>query len=439
MSFKPLLTQVKPTYFSVDCGMSYVIRTSDGKFVIIDASFGEYDEPQKLLDLLYTQAPKGETPTVAAWFFTHPHNDHIGTFTKLVDYGKDKINVERVYFSFPDYEWCQRTCKIDNFYAAIEFFGAETVTPKTGDIINICDAVFHVIYTAPDCPKDTPNVNETSLVMKMELGKYSVMWLADIQPVGSEVILKKYTKDFLKCDIMQVGHHGYTGGSEELYRAIDPQILLWPVPESRYLQVLAYDCNSFLKNAENIKETFVSGIEQVTIDMTEEIPNSYRYTPKKIDFDFGSKSISDLNIMCYKGGGFGYIALTAEFENNGISLESGETHSLLQMVQRGQVAVSDKYAFSLVLVPTSEFDNLGIIFDCPTPTDPTSIKAYPIKYNVTEEIVLSLKVDRTEGSAILNINGEETSVKLSANAPCPVIIYTQNGKFTIKKAVFKNL
>ena len=83
MSFKPLLTQIKPSYFSVDCGMSYVIRTSDGKFIIIDASFGEYDEPQKLIELLRAQSPEGETPTVAAWFFTHPHNDHIGTFTKL--------------------------------------------------------------------------------------------------------------------------------------------------------------------------------------------------------------------------------------------------------------------------------------------------------------------------------------------------------------------
>lgn len=439
MSFKPLLTQIKPSYFSVDCGMSYVIRTSDGKFIIIDASFGEYDEPQKLIELLRAQSPEGKTPTVAAWFFTHPHNDHIGTFTKLYDMGKDVIRIEKVYYNFPEYDWCKKTCKIDDFYAAIEFFGAEKITPQTGDVIKIQDAVFYVIYTSQDCPKDTQNVNETSLVMKMTLGKYSVMWLADIQKSGAEVLLQKYPVDFFKCDIMQVGHHGYNGGSEELYRAIDPSYLLWPIPESRYLQVLAYECNSFLANSENIKEIFVSGIEQTTFDMTEEIQCAYRYFPKKIYFNFKSECISECNIMCYKGGLMGYAALSASFENNAISLESGDIHSLLQMVQRGQIAASDKYNFSMIAVPDSQFEKLGIIFDCLTPTEPTSIKIYPIKHNKAEEFSLSLKVDRNNGTAILTLNGDEIFTKLSTKKPCPIIIYTQKGKLTIKKAIFENL
>ena len=40
----PLITQVRNAYFSMDCGMSYVIRTCDGRFVLIDGGIDEYED-----------------------------------------------------------------------------------------------------------------------------------------------------------------------------------------------------------------------------------------------------------------------------------------------------------------------------------------------------------------------------------------------------------
>ncbi len=54
-NISPLITQVKLPYFTVDCGMSYVIRLSDGRFVIIDGGYGEYDETEHLYGVLKKQ------------------------------------------------------------------------------------------------------------------------------------------------------------------------------------------------------------------------------------------------------------------------------------------------------------------------------------------------------------------------------------------------
>ena len=51
----------------------------------------------------------------------------------------------------------------------------------------------------------------------------------------------------LDITIEQVPHHGYSGGSTEFFKAVDPQILLWPIPEYRYLEITELAHNRFFK------------------------------------------------------------------------------------------------------------------------------------------------------------------------------------------------
>ena len=44
----PLLTQLKTPYLVCDCGMSYLIRLCDGRFIMIDGGYGEYEETETL-------------------------------------------------------------------------------------------------------------------------------------------------------------------------------------------------------------------------------------------------------------------------------------------------------------------------------------------------------------------------------------------------------
>ena len=45
----PLLTQGRPMYYAYDCGMLYIIRLTDGRFIIIDGGMCEYEEKEHFL------------------------------------------------------------------------------------------------------------------------------------------------------------------------------------------------------------------------------------------------------------------------------------------------------------------------------------------------------------------------------------------------------
>ena len=200
----PLLTQVRPPYFSADCGMAYIMRLSDGRFVIIDGNVGEYDEPEHLYTLLSEQNENGGEPTVAAWFITHPHGDHFGGFSEFCKRYSEKVKIEKVLYHFPkpgvfDSEGSDTS----EFFEVLSKLDTETVTPRTGDIFNFADARFEVLFSCEDLyPGPVKNINNSSFVMTMELGKYKILWLGDLQREGAEYICKNTDKAKLKCDIL---------------------------------------------------------------------------------------------------------------------------------------------------------------------------------------------------------------------------------------------
>lgn len=436
--FTPLLTQVHPTYFSVDCGMAYLMRLSDGRFVLIDSTFGEYDEVDRIYCLMREQNPEDEIPCVAAWFFTHPHSDHTRGFINMSNTYLGKVKVEKVIYSFPA-DLCEKTHDHLGFLKAIEAFGAEAVTPHGGDVLSFADAEFKVLFAEEDCPVRPVNVNETSLSMKMTLGNYTVMWLGDLQNVGSTIVMEKYSKDELKCDILQVGHHGYWGGSDALYRAVDPDTVIWPMPEFRYLDMLAEHCNRFFSDPQNnVRHIFVSGIEENTFDMTAPIEITTPYLPTVKIADFTQKSVTQLGWACVTGGGMGYTPSRLTFGENDCTLTTQSSRTLLQLIARGQIAVSDKYSLSFELIPKKECDILGLIYDCIKPTDPTSYEFYPISHSAGEKLEVTLDVDRNGGFAEICINGKCEKLPLRTAEPCPLILILNDAEVRITKAVFEN-
>lgn len=437
--FTPLLTQFKTTYFSVDCGMCYLIRLSDGRFILIDSMYGEYDEVDHIYSLMKAQNESAQIPVIAAWFFTHPHDDHTGGFINMSHTHKDKIKVEKVIYSFPA-DMCEKTHDHKGFLEAIEIFGAETVTPHKGDILRFADAEFNVLFTEEDNSIRPLNVNETSLTMKMKLGNYSVMWLGDLQPVGSKIVMERYTAEDLKCDILQVGHHGYMGGSDALYRAVDPEILLWPIPEFRFLEMLHDEPNRYFIDPENhVRHIFVSGIEEATLDMTKPIEGNDKYTPAKKIADFAQKSVYQLDWSCLTGGYMGYSPASLIFEDGAATLSTHGNRTLLQLIQRGQTEVSQAYKLSLTLIPREDCETLGLICDCPVLTTPDLFTSHPIPHRAGEELNITLDSDRAKGIATLDVNGKTESFTLESSEPCDIVLIMNNATVIVKKAEFENI
>ena len=362
--FTPLLTQVRTYYFSVDCGMSYIMRLCDGRFIIIDGNVGEYDEAEHLYSLLCEQNELGGEPQIAAWFITHPHSDHFGCFVKFYRLYGDRVKIEKLYYHFPtpgvfDSEGSDTT----EFIKVINEIDAEIIAPKTGDRYVFADAEFEVLFCCEDLyPGPVKNINNSSLVMKMHLGNYDVLWLGDLQREGSDRLCTQVEKEKLKCDLLQVGHHGYGGGSDELYRAADPKYLLWPCPDFWFHPVRLWECNNYLITSENIKATFVAGQKELTFDMSAPIEAVDPYTKREITADLEKKSLAALEWSCTTGGKTGYAPAALEFIDGGCRLTSGDALSLCHIIHRGQTAKAKRYSFEFSgLLERAEL--FGLMFD----------------------------------------------------------------------------
>ena len=99
---------------------------------------------------------------------------------------------------------------------------------NTGDVFNIGAAKITVLYTADTSFID---VNEHSVIFRMDLGGKSVMFTGDAQVnAGNKTVEEWADSGLLDCDICKMAHHGQDGVDRDFYEAVSPEICLWPTP-----------------------------------------------------------------------------------------------------------------------------------------------------------------------------------------------------------------
>ena len=230
----PLMTQLKTPYLVCDCGMSYLIRLCDGRFIMIDGGHAEYEETEHLLETIEAQNVLNSKPIIEAWFITHWHDDHYFTMCDLMERFRDRVELRTLLVNTPI---------ITDFPIRVKKIMDENpnichIVPHTGQRFVYADATLDVLYACEDhYPDEFSNSNDTSTIIRMELAGRRVLWLGDSSPLSSNITADRFSKESLRCEFLQVGHHGYSGGSHRLYRAADPEVLLWPCPDFWYALV----------------------------------------------------------------------------------------------------------------------------------------------------------------------------------------------------------
>ena len=443
----PLITQLRTPYFTVDCGMSYLIRLGDGRFVMIDGNIGEYDEPDYLMRLLSQQNVTAAKPTIAAWIITHPHGDHFFGMVNFCEKYANDVVIEKMIFKFPVAGRCGGGSDTSAFFAMLDTLdtleGTEIITPSTGDRYTFADATFDVLFTYTDLdPAPIPDINDTSVVMRMELCGHRAMWLGDIGKQASDNICARFSIDELKSDIMQVGHHGYTGGSDELYRAIDPEVILWPCPDFWYHPAKTWKCNDYIvHSSKNIKATFVSGQTEAVLDLTKPILPPEPYKAGKISAPFEKKSMLSLNWTCLTGGGRGYLPMKLSFpEGGGCRLLAGDARSLCQLIQRGQTALSERYVFTFSGVLDEGAEMFGLIWNYPTPMKWVDEALLVLDQQSGVPFRYTLTVDKAKKYASL-YEGDRLVMETNelSDEPCDIILLMKNASVSLNEVTFENL
>lgn len=270
----PLLTHIDIT----DYGLCYVIRLSDSRFIIFDGGFAYAPDAERLMECLSSQC-RDEKPRIAAWILTHPHHDHYPGFTEFCAGFSDRVVIEKLIFNFPDLDEetilkMPALVKSDEleplklFYETVDNLGATVYRAHTGQIYKAGEATMEIL-SSPDDVFFTPvnDINPHSLVIKMDICSQTIMWCADTY--FDEARLADRYGTYLKCDMVQLTHHGYCGGAKREYRLMNPSVCLAPVCEEQCLSTIDfyYDFNKYLFCDLNLEDIVCGGDGNKVLDL----------------------------------------------------------------------------------------------------------------------------------------------------------------------------
>ncbi len=277
-------------------GMSILIRLRDGRFIVIDGGFRRSQHAELLKREIRNQVPVGarDNIVIAAWIITHVHVDHMGmlasNYNSFVGSG---ISVEKIIVNFmSDSERAVSAAANPSTWdeysgrqwveivTAANALGAELVTTHVGHVFYFADLKIEVLHTVENlAPEPVFELNGTSLVMKMTFtdqgsGRQTTfLSTGDCTGDAFDFIANAFGS-YLRCDILQVAHHGVTpwireAGTIRAYKAAAPATLLWPSSEEVYLEYRARNWNLPLSDPEqnpNYREAIVAGMEgEVTV------------------------------------------------------------------------------------------------------------------------------------------------------------------------------
>lgn len=206
--------------------MSYVIRTAGGKVVAVDG--GNKAEAAYLKGFL---AALGNN--VDLWIVSHPHSDHVDALNEILA-APGMLKVAEILASLPAVEWLNEHAKgetVGQVNTLTERAAAQGVPIRDavlGETFAIDGVQFKVLGVRN--PEITANgVNNSSMVWRTWDAHKSVLFTGDIGAEASLKALNAYP-DELKCDYLQMSHHGQNGAVEDFYRAAAPRYCLWPTP-----------------------------------------------------------------------------------------------------------------------------------------------------------------------------------------------------------------
>ena len=203
-----------------------VIQT-ENYTVIIDG--GTTEDEKQLVEFL----DKNADSHVDAWFFTHPHLDHIGCFVNICK-NAPQITVDKIYHHFPDLEKIQSHTRTEIEAAlVVDFFeltqNKESRKLSVNDVFIFDNVSFRILRVYN--PAITQNfINNSSTVYRIDSEQGSFLILGDLGVEGGNELMKNCPLSLLKTEYTQMAHHGQNGVSKEFYDYINPKKCIWPSP-----------------------------------------------------------------------------------------------------------------------------------------------------------------------------------------------------------------
>ena len=280
---QPIYFQFETNHEYIDCGMCIIIRLCDGSYFIVDSahylSVGDYERIHSFLRKNTTT----ERITIAGWYFSHAHSDHICQFTEFLKQKYSDTDIEGIYYNFVDYEkhpdvqnWEQdEKNRTAEFLDEVKRSKIPIFTPHTGQIFYIRDMKIDVLCTHEDIyPLSMADFNDTSTCLMAEISGTKIFIPGDCSRKSS-ARLETIWGNSLKCDILQVAHHGHTGLTKNLYELTKGKIALFANTKIKHDE-------EYPRREENRRIIELADEFYVSSEGTVEIPLPYKQHNVKI-------------------------------------------------------------------------------------------------------------------------------------------------------------
>lgn len=217
-AYNPKLTfsvsecNLKVHFLYVGQGECIAIQLPDGKNMIIDAGLKEYEN--EIINYLDNKFfPLTENKKIDYFIITHPHEDHIGGASAIIDrYEIKNCFRPKVYASGVESQLCNWNVSEDDLYI-------ETITKLNNEkynnmpcVIDYNDASKRIIgedytikYLTPNL-EIYENLNNYSPILLLTYKGTEIMFTGDAEKLIEDEVIDSY--DELDIDILNIGHHG---------------------------------------------------------------------------------------------------------------------------------------------------------------------------------------------------------------------------------------
>lgn len=216
---------------STNCQMFGAVVKTKNKTIVFDG--GTLNDHPQMIEFLKENCGSH----VDAWFFTHPHHDHLGTFVSLCKTDSE-IEIDGVYCHFPTTEkLIELEGRVDaeiNMWHDFDELVATRFADKfhrtsAGDVYTFDDVAARVLRVYN--PEITFNfTNNSSSVYRVDGANKRILILGDLGAEAGKEVMENVPASELFADYTQMAHHGQAGADEAFYNYIKVRRCIWASP-----------------------------------------------------------------------------------------------------------------------------------------------------------------------------------------------------------------
>ncbi len=289
-------TMMDLDYEAGNFGNAFIITLEDGSFIIHDGGADAGKDKAELYSLLTRlNKRKDGKIVIAAWILSHEHWDHYKNFYDFCNTYSSTVVLEQVLYNVARTTINYNSNNPGSYIANGSLKGLSITTKcklvkfHTGQTAQIRNLKIECVYTQEDIyPQKLHTFNNSSMVTRFSIDGQRFTILGDIQDQASDIMVKMYGNS-LKTDILQVAHHGVTGGTTALYSRFRPTVLIWPT-----------DQNSFTKQTAGTRNDSYFAVDytlskQPNVKLIVLADNGHKTIPLPIT-DYSEKSVTILPV-----------------------------------------------------------------------------------------------------------------------------------------------